>query len=195
MWCGGSHPPGINRPRNRIRIIRYHTNLHGMPAKQYYNTGNEEKEIRKFNVVRISRAERFYFVFQVIRQMPETPVAVFYEKIVQPVQGITGICGYSSFGIHCKHTFKMVPRQLIFVIIQKTTDVELVCPAQHLPFGLNKVINRKGTKSSFHNRKLVIIVVVIKAATIIEKAHVLKFIINAEIIVIATPSFSWSASG
>jgi len=89
----------------------------------------------------------------------------------------------------------MVPRQLIFVIIQKTTDVELVCPAQHLPFGLNKVINRKGTKSSFHNRKLVIIVVVIKAAAIIKKAHVLKFIINAEIIVIATPSFSWSASG
>ncbi len=69
---------------------------------------------------------------------------------------------------------------MILVTIQKTTNVELVCPIQHLPFGINKIMNGKRTECSFHNKLLVVVIVVVKPATaIIKQPHVFKLVVDS----------------
>ena len=84
--------------------------------------------------------------------MAKKPTGVFLLKLLQLVKGIAG----SSFNKACSagtgYAFVGMVIELVLVIVQKTTGVELVYPNQHLLFCLYKICYWKRNQIIVQNR-------------------------------------------
>lgn len=122
-------------------------------------------------------------IFQVISQMAEAPIFSFFHELLELSQGLTGMGRYDPPGSGTHETLMAVHRQIVLMVIQKTTNVEPVGPVQHLQFGLPEILYGERPEFAFHPSCLEVIFIVEAAATaIVEQSHIFKFFIDPEIL-------------
>jgi hypothetical protein len=82
-------------------------------------------------MINMSRTQQLDLIFQIVADMTKKPIVMLARKRRQLLENI--FFGRERVhGICPNQPFIGVMPVIVLVVIQKTTDVELVCPVQHL---------------------------------------------------------------
>src|SRR6187397_2378656 len=79
--------------------------------------------------------------------MTKHPMMIFIKKILKSIQRIAGICYKTVFITHSQQTFNRMVIGLITMVVQKTKNAELVCPAQHFFLCILRICDCKNAVS------------------------------------------------
>lgn len=115
------------------------------------------------------------FIFQVVRKMAEQPVRKFIRKFFKPGECVA--CGSFNcvYSPGAQQALIAVGLHAVVMVVQKTTNVELAGPIQHLQFYLWETCKAK--RCGYAVQQMVLEIVVLIVNGIIEQVHVLELII------------------
>src|SRR6187399_678542 len=120
--------------------------------------------------------------------MAKQPAGLFIKELLKIIQRIAGICYKTFFTTYSQQTFNRMIIGLITMIVQKTKNAELVCPAQHFFLCILRICDCKNAVSigcaQNIKREINIFLVIVLSIIVIFAAiiKIFEFLIHFKII-------------